>query len=91
MRATGARVKLEVELRARPEDLVRAEYVDPDGEPAFCHNTEVADAVVVVWNRQAPWARFRQACRLTSRATAHFEYAARSPDGRVERRHEHIG
>jgi hypothetical protein len=83
----GNRVKIEGELRCRPEDLVQAHYTDPDGEASFCHNTEVGDASVTVWTRRTTGARFKRLCRLTSLGGAHFEYAGRTPDGCVVKRH----
>jgi hypothetical protein len=83
----GHRVKVVGEMRCRPEDLIRTGYVDPDEEASFCHNTEVADASVTIWTRRSYGAPFRKLTRLTSRGTAHFEYAGRTPDGRVTKRH----
>jgi len=83
----GRRVKVECELRCRPEDLVQAPYADPDGEATFCHNTEVADASLTVWTRRSVGASFKRLCKLTSPGGAHFEYVTRVPDGRVLRRH----
>jgi hypothetical protein len=83
----GRRVKIEGEMRCRPEDLVQTAYTDPDGEPSFCHNTEVADASVTIWTRRSYGAPFRKLTRLTARNTAHFEYVGRSPDGQVTKRH----
>lgn len=83
----GHRFKVEGELRCRPEDLVQTQYADPDGEASFCHNTEAADASITVWTRRSVGARFKRLCRLTSHGAGHFEYAGRSPDGRVLRRH----
>lgn len=88
--ATGTRVKIEGELRCRPEDLVRATYVDPDGATLFCHNTEVADASVRVFQRRSLLSSFHPYAKLTSRASAHFEYTSRSPDGRVARKHHSV-
>jgi hypothetical protein len=86
----GRHIKIEGEMRCRPEDLVRAQYVDPDGDPSFCHNTEIGDASLTVWTRRALAAPFIRLCRLTSRGTAHFEYAGRIPDGQVLRKHTPI-
>jgi hypothetical protein len=86
-RAVGNRVKIEGEMRCRPEDLIQAPYVDPDGEPRFCHNTEVADASVTVWTRRSLGSPFKSVARLTSHGAAHFEYVSHSPDGHVSRRH----
>ena len=87
LRATGPRIKLEGELRCRPEDLLMTPYEDPDGESCFCHNTEVGDASFTVWTRRSLRTPFRQLCRLTAHRSAHFEYGARNPDGYVSRRH----
>jgi hypothetical protein len=84
-------VKVEGELRCRPQDLVRAAYVGPDGATTFCHNTEVADASVRVFQRRSLLGNFRSYVRLTARAAAHFEYAGRNPDGRVSRQHLSVG
>lgn len=83
----GNRVKVEGEMRCRPEDLLMATYSDPDGEQSFCHNTEVADASLTVWTRRSVGTPFRKLCRLTCRRGAHFEYTARTPDGRVTHKH----
>jgi hypothetical protein len=85
--AVRGRVKVEGELRCRPEDLIKTLYSDPDGEPSFCHNTEVADCALTLSMRRSLLAPFKRVHRLTSRGAAHFEYAARTPDGHVTRRH----
>jgi hypothetical protein len=86
-RGISRRLRIEGELRCRPEDLVQALYHDPDGEPSFCHNTEVADASVTLWTRRTLRSPFKKVAQLGSRGSAHFEYAGRSPDGHVTRRH----
>jgi hypothetical protein len=85
--ATNRRVKIEGELRCRPEDLVKTPYSDPDGEASFCHNTEVADCALTFSMRRSLASPFKRVHRLTSRGSAHFEYAARVPDGHVSKRH----
>ena len=89
-RGVGSRIKIEGEMRCRPEDLIQTPYSDPDGEASFCHNSEVADASLTVWTRRSLRSRFKQLCRLTSHAAAHFEYGARTPDGHVTRRHVEV-
>jgi hypothetical protein len=74
------------EFTASPAETVMAEYTDPDGEPAFCHNSEVADLTMLIESRT--WlSGWRREARLTAPRGAHFEYAARTPDAAVVRRH----
>jgi hypothetical protein len=87
LRAASATWKIEVELGCRPEDMIMAEYVDPDGEPAYCHNTECADATVTLWKRSPLGGRFQKVRTLTSHGGAHFEWGARAGDPLVKKRH----
>jgi hypothetical protein len=88
--ARGAAAKLEGEFACRPEDMVVAEYLDPDGEAVFCANSCVADLRLTVWRRSRLWNRWREAARLSAPRSAHFEVAARAPDPAVEKRHQLI-
>jgi hypothetical protein len=90
LHAADAQWRVEAELTCRPDDMIMTEYVDPDGEPAYCHNTCCADARVTVWRRSPFVGRFRQHRTLTSRAGAHFEWAARAGDPTVRKRHVQI-
>lgn len=90
LHAANAQWKVEAELTCRPEDMLMAEYVDPDGDPAYCHNTECADARVTVWRRSPFVGRFRQHRTLSSSRGAHFEWAARAGDPLVRKRHVQI-
>jgi hypothetical protein len=72
--------RVEARFTCRAEDMVLAEYVDPDGDPAFCHNTCAADAVVTVKRRSPFVGRFRDWRTLTSRRMAHFEWGGRAGD-----------
>jgi hypothetical protein len=85
LRAAGPRYKVEAELTCRPEDMVMAEYVDPDGEPAFCHNTECGDATVKIW-RRGPFG-WKELRTLRADKTAHWEWGARAGDPLVKKRH----
>jgi hypothetical protein len=87
LHASSAAWKLEAELTCRADDMIMTEYVDPDGDPAYCHNTECADARVTVWRRSPFVGRFRQHRTLTSTRCAHFEWAARAGDPLVRKRH----
>lgn len=77
--------RIEAEFSCRPEDLVRAHYHDPDGEPSYCHNTCVGDLRVTVLRRVR--GRWREAARLVAPRRGHFEVAGRAPDPAVTTDH----
>ncbi len=64
---------------ATPERLVLARYHDPDGEPAFCANTEIGDLDLEVQAAGGP------ARRLRAEGMAHFETGGRVPPSIVRR------
>ena len=68
------------EVDARRETLVGVTYRDPDGDPAYCYNSEVASMRLFVWDRTAR-GRFGWTLRdtLVADGTTHFEYAQRAP------------
>jgi hypothetical protein len=73
------------EVDAPREALVGVTYHDPDGDLAYCYNSEVASMRLFVWDRTAP-GRFGWMLRdtLVADGTAHFEYAQRTPVAGVE-------
>jgi hypothetical protein len=85
--AAGARIRIEGEYRCRPEQMVVAEYADPDGEPSYCSNTEVADLRVTVYERSSPLGAWRERERLLAPRTGHFEIGGRERDPAVEKDH----
>jgi hypothetical protein len=68
------------EVEAPRDTLVGVTYHDPDGDPAYCYNSEVATMRVLVWDRTSR-GRFGWTLRdtLVADGTAHFEYAQRAP------------
>jgi hypothetical protein len=90
-RAASPTLELEGTFEARPADMVRAQYTDPDGEPAFCHTREIASARLVVRRRTLlSLSRWREARTLTARRHAHFEVASRTADPAVAREHRTV-
>lgn len=76
-RATAGKRRLEAEVVAPRTSLVGVTYTDPDGESAYCYNSEVASMRVSVLERAGRrWAVRR---RLVSDGRAHFEYGQRAP------------
>jgi hypothetical protein len=68
------------EVDAPRESLVGVTYHDPDGDLAYCYNSEVASMRLNVWDRssrvRSDWV-LRDT--LVADGTAHFEYAQRTP------------
>ncbi len=68
------------EVDAPRESLVGVTYHDPDGDTAYCYNSEVASMRLFVWDRTAR-GRFGWTLRdtLVADGTTHYEYAQREP------------
>ena len=88
--ASSPTVRLEGEYRCRPEDMIQAEYEDPDGTPSYCCNTEVADLDVTVYRRSRPFGKWLQDARLTAPRGGHFEVGSRERDPAIGKGHQRI-
>jgi hypothetical protein len=84
-RAGAAQVRIEGEFTCRPQDMVVAPYVDPDGEASFCSNTEIADLRIVISERGL--AGWRERDQLVAERAAHFEIGGRERDPAVVKLH----
>ncbi|MFL5847116.1 MAG: hypothetical protein ACJ762_20755 [Solirubrobacteraceae bacterium] len=69
--------RLRCEVDAPRESLVGVTYTDPDGDQAWCYNSEVASMRVSVFDRSGGRWALRETLR--SRGRAHFEYGQREP------------
>jgi hypothetical protein len=85
--ATGLRTRIEGEYTVSPDQMVVAHYHDPDGEPSWCANSEVADLRLTLFERSSPLDRWRESAHLLAPGTGHFEVAGRERDEAVEKDH----
>jgi len=77
--ATGPRVRIQGQFSCRPRDMVTAPYVDPDGEPSWCANTEVADLRLSV-DRRVGLGRWHEHAFIEAPRCGHFEVGGRTRD-----------
>jgi hypothetical protein len=77
--------RIEGEFTCRPQDLVRAHYHDPDGEPSYCHNSCVGDLRLTLFRRVH--GRWRESAHLLAPRRGHFEIAGRTKDPAVTQDH----
>lgn len=83
----GARYRVEARFSCQPDDMLRSEYVDPDGTPAYCHFAAAASCHLTIWRRNLPSTAWQLHRELRSEAGAQFEWGGRAGDSLVKRRH----
>jgi hypothetical protein len=74
----GAR-KLVGEVDAVRDQLAGVIYHDPDGEPAYCYNSETASLRLHLYERARQVGGWAHTTTLVAPGRAHFEYAQRTP------------
>jgi hypothetical protein len=78
--ARGGDRRVVADVDADREQLVGVTYHDPDGDKAYCYNSETATMRVRVWRRDRTVGEgWRLEEELVSPGRAHFEYAQREP------------
>jgi hypothetical protein len=80
---SNRRFRLTGRVEAPPDALLRARYIDPSGEPRYCHNSEIASCRLVLFERKARG--WQEIALLESKGTTHAEWAGRTPAAAVER------
>lgn len=78
LEASERRRRIVASVDAQRGALVGVTYTDPDGEQAYCYNSEVASMHVRIWDRAASGGWILRDT-LVARGRAHYEYAQRSP------------
>ncbi len=77
--ATDGPRRIVAEVDAPRDHMAGVTYTDPDGEHAYCYNSEASSMRVSVFDRGGRGAAWRLRETLVSRGRAHFEYGQREP------------
>lgn len=80
VRGRVGRWRLTVDVTLDPDRSTAVAYTDPDGSPATCTNSEMADATVVLEQRGRSW---QPVARWRLVGTAHAEVGTRPGPGRA--------
>lgn len=78
--------KLVGEVDSYRDQIVGVTYHDPDGDPAYCYNSETATMRLHVYERARQVGGWRLRETFVSHGRAHFEYGQRSPVPDIELR-----
>ena len=80
LEATDGDLQIVADVDAPRDQLVGVTYHDPDGDLAYCYNSETASMRVRVWQKDRSVEEGRRLVdELVSNRRAHFEYAQREP------------
>jgi hypothetical protein len=82
------RYRLEGQITAPREAMIRARYHDPDGTPRWCHNSEVASSRLLLWERRT--GGWQEVADLESDGTTHAEWAGKTPATAIAREHVEV-
>ncbi len=67
------KMNFNLSMHTKKDNFIMATYDDPDGEHAFCHNSEVEDAEIVFEPEEG------RKAKLYCKGTFHTEFGARTP------------
>lgn len=82
--AVDAGHKLVGEVRPAHDQLVGVTYEDPDGEKAYCYNSETASVRIELYERSRRAMGWRASGTFLSLGRCHFEYGQRAPVAELE-------
>lgn len=82
--AIDSRHKLVGEVRPTRDQLVGVTYEDPDGEEAYCYNSETASVHLELYERSRRTTGWRASGTFLAVGRCHFEYGQRTPVAGVE-------
>lgn len=82
--AFAGRHKLVGEVDSDRDQMVGVTYHDPDGERAYCYNSETATIRLHVYERARQVGGWRLRETLVAHGRAHFEYGQRTPVPDIE-------
>lgn len=82
--------RVEALFSCQPDDMVRTEYIDPDGAPAYCHFAAAASCRLTLFKRLYPGAKWQQTRQLATEHGAQFEWGGRAGDSLVKKRNQRI-
>jgi hypothetical protein len=80
--AMNTQVYLQGTAQCRLRDMLQVKYLDPDGEPLYCINGEVANLKIRIFRRMHGL-RWRHVETISAHATTHLEHASRYADEQV--------
>jgi hypothetical protein len=81
-KAFDHRLRIDGVAQCRLRDMLQVEYIDPDGEPLYCINSEVGNLKVRLF-RRIHGIRWRHVETISAIGTAHLEHASRRIDPNV--------
>ena len=85
--ARGLCHAVDAQFQCSAADMVRTEYVDPDGSPAYNHYAGTASCTVHLKSRPHPLRPFEVVRTWHSDRGAQFEWAGRAGDSQVQTQH----